>query len=43
VKKRPVNPVVVSSGPRMSTARARTGDTWALRIVPVVHESDWTA
>jgi len=43
VKKRPAKPVAIRSGPSTITVRARTGVTWALRIVPIVHDSDWTA
>ena len=43
VKKSPPNPAAVRSGPSMTTVRDRVGETRALRSVPVVHESDWTA
>ena len=43
VKKRPANPVAVRTGPSMITVCARAGETRALRSVPAVHDSDWTA
>ena len=43
VKNSPANPAAITSGPSAITVRIRTADTWALRIEPSVHESDWTA
>src|SRR6267143_1955600 len=40
VTKSPANPAAVRSGPSMITVRDRTGETRALRSVPVVHERD---